>query len=389
MNTRYFVSLIFSFILMSCGSQVKDFSNFQKYFEGTLPVDCTDLLVMYDEFMAAPTQDSALRVTDKLNVGKYGNEDNFGYYSFTDTAFAVSLPQYEQVGHKFLAHSESIYNSYMYMLTIWTVHNIWMRDNPFASSFEIKELKDDMCKVSDSCIDDEELRLIARNYRDSLLLVMDTTYRTTGLNPYSKSILEESSRKARKIYASYVPDDKLLADSIADMRAAFLSITDDKIKAVMSLPKDQWVKSLFASFNQCESFDEQCSLLLNWYCQRTPFLGSEWMIAMADKLLYAGKYNPFLDEIWELWRYSLRAMYYGVSQVSLLPQAVINNLRRTCYVSCLKRLESHPSDRFAISCAYDLLDQGDGYIMLGMKADYPRKNMQQITKHATGTKKLE
>ena len=65
----------------------------------------------------------------------------------------------------------------------------------------------------------------------------------------------------------------------------------------------------------------------------------------------SGNYSPILHRIWITWRAISQGLYFGSSRDSSIPNQYYNEYRKMCYVSCLKRIERHPDDIYAMNCA--------------------------------------
>ena len=64
----------------------------------------------------------------------------------------------------------------------------------------------------------------------------------------------------------------------------------------------------------------------------------------------SGKYNPMLFNIWLDWRCLTQGML-GASRDSEIPNQMYNQMRKRCYITCLKRIEEYPQDALAMNCA--------------------------------------
>ena len=72
---------------------------------------------------------------------------------------------------------------------------------------------------------------------------------------------------------------------------------------------------------------------------------------MGMALMKSGNYSPILHHIWITWRALCQTMFFGSSRDSAIPNQYYNEFRKMCYVACLKRIESHPDDIYAMNCA--------------------------------------
>ena len=60
---------------------------------------------------------------------------------------------------------------------------------------------------------------------------------------------------------------------------------------------------------------------------------------------------PSIFEQWIIWRCLFQICYGGMSRDSNIPNSIYNEMRKKCYLTCLKRIEKHPDDVFAMNCA--------------------------------------
>lgn len=92
-------------------------------------------------------------------------------------------------------------------------------------------------------------------------------------------------------------------------------------------------------------------MFLNWADSPEAELEDEWIVAVAENLMNSGKYNPCLNNIWVIWRCLYQYCYGGISRDSSIPNSIYNDMRKKCYLTCLKRIKKYPNDVFAMNCA--------------------------------------
>ena len=73
----------------------------------------------------------------------------------------------------------------------------------------------------------------------------------------------------------------------------------------------------------------------------TPQDENTWIVAVAEKLMSSGKYNPCLNNIWIIWRCLYQYSYEGISRHSSIPNSIYNDMRKKCYLTSLKRCICH------------------------------------------------
>ena len=127
--------------------------------------------------------------------------------------------------------------------------------------------------------------------------------------------------------------------------------TKPTLELYRKVEADKRVEMMLHSLNECSTFDEQCSLLLNWADSPEAEHEDEWIVAVAGRLMNSGKYNPCLNNIWIIWRCLYQYCYGGISRDFSIPNGIYNDMRKKCYLTCLKRIEKNPNDVFAMNCA--------------------------------------
>ena len=79
----------------------------------------------------------------------------------------------------------------------------------------------------------------------------------------------------------------------------------------------------------------------------------------------------------EYWHCLYQYCYGGISRDSSIPNSLYNAMRKKCYRTCLKRIEQHPHDIFAMNCAASI----GGRVYLNRFGEYLFGNEAVVEKH--------
>ena len=319
-------------------------------FENDDAVSLKDIIKIYDKYASAK-EDS----TDfDLFAAFYGQDaaDNVLEYEIvSDTAFALQLPEYAISNHPFLSNAEVFYNSCLLAFNVWSNHELWLRGCDGFELAEEKDVVDGIKAISEVCIRDKELRQAAKTYKDSIVIMMKRTPEEWGEEEHSMDLLITFGNKIEAKSYKYFTDEKKFVDSLNAMTKELADATKPTLELYRKVEADKRVEMMLHSLNDCSTFDEQCSLFLNWADSPEAELENEWIVAVAEKLMNSGKYNPCLNNIWIIWRCLYQYCYGGISRDSSIPNSIYNDMRKKCYLTCLKRIEKNPNDVFAMNCA--------------------------------------
>ena len=223
-----------------------------------------------------------------------------------------------------------------------------------SDGFELAEEKDVVAgikAISEDCIRDKELRKAAKIYKDSIVIMMKRSPEEWGEDEHSMDLLIAFGNKIEAKSYQYFTDEGKFVDSLNAMTKELTDATKPTLELYKQVEADKRVEMMLTSLNDCSTFDEQCSLFLNWADSPEADLEDEWIVAVAEKLMDSGKYNPCLNNIWIIWRCLYQYCYGGISRDSSIPNSIYNDMRKKCYQTCLKRIEKNPNDVFAMNCA--------------------------------------
>ena len=328
----------------------KSNENRSNSFEYSKPIDLTDILQAYELYQksSADEQESILFsfVDEEMCEGEVT--------LFEDTSFVIRLPEYRDSKIPFLAAAEEFYNNCSFAWNMWSNFEVWYRGHTAGDLRNDKDIIQNIRAFDVNIIKDAELSKAAQSYRDSILVLMsmglddwDDAHNAWNVRgTYSGAI----AKKACRFY-----DDK---DEFLDMYNKIVEyaegMRDDKFSHYLNSNEDEQVSVMLSELNTCANFDEQCSLWRKWANSKESEGVDAWLVAVGNKLMESGNYNPNFNRIWITWRTLCQFYYCGASKDSVIPNPFYNQFRRMCYHTCLKRIETHPDDIFAMNCAASL-----------------------------------
>ena len=340
--THLLVAMCCAVSLISCGEEKES-----DLFDYSKPVDLSTILQAYDWYLhyEGENKDSILYT----KIGLELPEDEF--YLFEDTAFVLRVPEYTGSKQPFLANAEDFYNSCALSWNVWSNHEVWYRGHTADLLRYDDEVKRSIEAVNVNIIKDQEVRKAAQDFKDSLLKLMKTEPDDWGedVNPM-ELLISFGYVVESKAYKFYDDEDTFVEslDSVMDIAEGMVM---DKFQHYLDASDDDQVKVMLGELATCRNFDEQCSLWRNWANCDKSGIDDEWLLAVGCALMESGNYSPILHRIWITWRAINQGLYFGSSRDSSIPNQYYNEYRKMCYVSCLKRIEKHPEDVYAMNCA--------------------------------------
>lgn len=346
---KYLGLAALSCMLLSTGCAKNIGDKYQDYFENEKAVDLSDVVDVYGEYAEAEKEGREYDLSEALE-GDYLSYSDCGYVVF-DTAFAVQLPQYAESRQPFLARAQDFYNSCRLAFDVWSDFDLWLRSNTGSDLMADKSIIDGIRQINENCIRSKSLREDARNYKDSMILLMSKPYEEWSEEDDATGLLQSFSSAIESESYKFFDSQEAFVDSIMDLGYELRKATEGLLKTYQETDSLKRLDFMLRSLNGCSTFDEQCSLFLNWINSKEAEMDDEWIIAVAGRLMDSGKYNPALNEIWLVWRCLFQVQYCGISRDSYIPNNFYNGMRKKCYMTCLKRIEMHPDDAFAMNCA--------------------------------------
>ena len=346
MRYRHLIILVLtSLCFVGCENQER-----KDAFAYSEPVDLTGVLQTYDMFEKSnqEAQDSIIFSF----IDWRGCDEEI--YLFEDTSFVLRVPEYNKSKTPFLAKAEDYFNACAFAWNILSNYEVWYRSHMSDELRTDSEIIRSTKNIKAEIIKDEDVRKAAQNYKDSMLLLMAIPIDewSEGKNPgrvfdsYCNIVADKQP---------YFCDDKesfyTLYDSIVHETE---NMTEDRFKHYLDAEKESRLKVMLTELSSCKSFDEQCSLWMNWGNCKESRIDESWLVLVGKTLLESEKYSPILNRLWISWRSLCQFDYYGMSRDSAIPNHMYNVYRKKCYLACLKWIEKHPDDVFAMNCALSL-----------------------------------
>ncbi len=340
--TRLIVAMCCAISLVSC--EEKEHPGIFDYSD---PVDLSTILQAYDWYQRyeGDNKDSILYTKFGLELP----EDEF--YLFEDTAFVLRVPEYTDSKQPFLANAEDFYNSCALSWNVWSNYEVWYRGHTADLLRYDEEVKRSIEAVSVNIIKDKEVRKAAQDFKDSIIKLMKTEPDKWDEDTAPMDLLISFGDVVEsKAYKFYNDEETFVAslDSVMDIAEGMVL---DKFQHYLDASEDDQIQVMLGELATCRNFDEQCSLWRNWANCDKSSIDDEWLLAVGCALMESGNYSPILHRIWITWRAINQGLYFGSSRDSSIPNQYYNEYRKMCYVSCLKRIEKHPEDVYAMNCA--------------------------------------
>lgn len=326
-------------------------------------VDLSDVIATYEKQNASEDEEWS---------EPEGWSDGMGYELFKDTSFTVKLPQYKDSKHPFLQRVEDFYNSCALAHNLRS--NVEMIYRDLASEENVMK---SIRKIGVGFIQNKELRGRAQVLEDSLVIVLqqlknegddEDVEEGEAEDNYLDLIFTFTEDIEKHVVYQFFENEEAFSDSLSSLGKQMLKMTEKRFQAYQKSDKDKRTKVMLEQLNKCETFDEQCSLFLSWAnCQESAD-DDDWIVMVATRLMQSGKYNPMLFNVWLDWR-SLTQGMLGASRDSEIPNQMYNQMRKKCYLTCLKRIEAYPQDMLAMNCAAVLAGRTNilriGHFMFG------------------------
>lgn len=310
-------------------------------------VDLSTISKAYDWYQHYEGADKDSILYEKLNCDLPDDE----FYLFEDTSFVLRVPQYAHSKQPFLCKAEDFYNACQLAWNGWSNFEVWYRGHTSDLLRSDEDVRRSLEAISVDFINDMELRQAAKTYKDSLLRMMRSNPDKWDEDFFPmQSTISFGNVIEKKSYKFY-DDEEAFVASLDSVEHAAESLAMEKFQLYLNAKEDEQVRVMLQQLASCQNFDEQCSLWRNWAnCEKSE-IDDEWIAAVGCALMESGNYSPILNRIWITWRAITQNFYFGNSRDSAIPNHYYNKYRRMCYLTCLKRIETHPDDIFAMNCA--------------------------------------
>lgn len=337
-----FFILLCTLLLTNCGEK-----EHQDLFDYSAPVDLSAILSAYDRYQNNDSDNRDSTSTSMI----IGDLPEDGYYLFGDTSFVLRLPEYGKSQQPFLANAEDFYNSCALAWNIWSNYEIWFRGHTANILLDDDDVSQAIRGINVKIIKDPDVRNAAHNYKDSLLQLMSSSHEAWAEDNGSLDIMMAFSEVIESKAYKFYDDEDTFVNSLDSVTGIAESMAVDKFQHYLEANNDDRLKVILGELSTCQTFDEQCSLWRNWANCEESTIENEWIIAVGKALMESGNYSPLLHRIWITWRALCQETCYGTSRDSSIPNHYYNEYRKKCYVTCLKRIERHPHDVYAMNCA--------------------------------------
>lgn len=367
------------------GCKKREYSDFLDY---SSAVDLTDVAEAYDRYISEDDSCSLWDAMECLEKGKQKRvkkemqvcpaDDNNEYFDGDEGM--ISLPEYKASKHPFLVQAEDFYNACATTWNVWSNYEIWARlySTGEAEEDELTFIADSIESINTSVIRNDTLRMAAEWYRSGVAKYLrdgSDSWEEEN-NPYvSKDSITNVINNF--VYCPYDNEEAyfILLDSTFNVCT---ELSRKRIERYNNAGEDERLGVVIKELTSCDTFDEQCSLLLLWADNALSQGEDEWILAVSERLMQSGKYNPMLFRIWLIWRCLRQDCSFGLSRDSFIPNNYFNEYRRICYVSSLKRIDKHPEDAIAMNCAAVLAGRTNlirlGSYMFGNNASVDKFN---------------
>lgn len=316
--------------------------NSDAVYDNAAPTDLSDIIEIYERYGGGNLPD---------NVGNelvYYN-DSAIHKVFKDSSYAIELPQYNKSKNPCVANAEWIFNSCAFTFNVLSNQEMFIREIGGDSLINCTEA------ISSRFIKNDTIRTCAEKYREQVVEIMkkseagnsdilDVTYR------YLQDVMNASQGSIYKPF----DDFQVLYDLQDTMFADMKRLTEKTINKYVETPADERLSMMLGALNSCKTFDEQCSLLIYWADRKESRQENFWIIAVSERLMESGKYNPLIEQIWAMWRCLKQWYCYGLSRDSIIPNDEFNEMRKKCYVTIVDRMERHPGDILALGCSINI-----------------------------------
>lgn len=336
------ITLLLALSMLGCANK-----EHADLFDYSKPVDLLYILQAYEWQKDYEEDDKDSILTEKIAPGL--PEDDI--YLFEDTSFVLRVPEYAASKQPFLANAEDFYNSCCLSWNIYSNYEVWYRGHTSDLLRDDNDVIQSIKNMSIDIIHNKDVRNAARLFKDSLLFLMEKTpdqwkENVDAMN-YVVSFGDVVEHNAYKFY----DDEEAFVNSLDSVVDIAEGMAMDRFQHYLDASEEVQLKVILGELAACQNFDEQCSLWRNWANCNKSDIEDEWLVSVGIALMKSGKYSPILHRIWITWRSICQCIYYGASRDSAIPNQYYNEFRKMCYLSCLKRIAAHPSDRYAMNCA--------------------------------------
>lgn len=341
------IFVLSTLLLAGCGKAAAPELCDDNLFDYSKPVDLTQIQQAYEWYQGYDGEDWESILYTKIDPDL--PEDEF--YLFEDTSFVLRVPEYNDSQQPFLANAENFYNSCALAWNVWSNHEVWYRGHTADLLRSDNDVRKSIKAVSVSIIKDADVRKAAEDFEQSLLQMMDGEPDECSEDGTTMDLLlSYSDVIVSKAYRFY-DDEEVFVHSLDSVMDIAEGKAMDKFQHYLDADEEDQLEVILEELASCQSFDEQCSLWRNWANCEKSVIEDEWLVAVGAALMDSGNYSPVLHRLWITWRALCQTTHYGMSRDSAIPNQYYNEYRKKCYMACLKRIDRHPDDVYAMNCA--------------------------------------
>jgi len=173
------------------------------------------------------------------------------------------------------------------------------------------------------------------NFWEEIQVVLNSPYTTE--EPLSDKELDEFQNGFDKYY-----DKSVYVKDIERFYRARITDSDS-----LEVNASELLKRLPST----SDFDTRCILALEYSKTRMDETGAiQWL----GDLLESGEYSKYLYEVWMQWKYSVQAIYFGVSTYSIIPDMYFEKVRNVVLNTMLRHIQNNPDDLGAKAFAFNI-----------------------------------
>lgn len=352
MSKIKFATLLFLLISVSFSScHVGRRGKFQEYYEARTAVNLSDLIKIWRDYQRASETDFPINLDEALGIRTFLADGNM---LVGEGNHFIELPQYKQNSHPFLSQAEDLYNSCLFTYDIWSNREVLVYNEDNDTVLAGRKATMDSIKSMIPHITEKKLRLKAIAYQMGMMENLPREAEDTISSQASHSFYNMMATSIDECSYHFNEDGIAFADSIDSMYACFIKPTAEISKSYKQTADESSAIFMLTKLSRCKNFDEQCALLIAWANSKVAIRDNKWIIAVAERFIDSKKYNPFLSDIWRIWRCLYQIREIGDEEGSVIPHAFFNERRKICYQTCLRHIKSHPHDKFAMMAATEL-----------------------------------
>ena len=365
MKDHSFIILLATICLLSCNNhknaQIED-PDFDGVFAHQKPVDMTPVLDVYNwasesedsidfaEFIMKLIPECKRFLNDSIYVEEL--ESNW-FINLTDT-ITLSCEYMDclsdNVGREeFMISAEELYNASMVLRNMGSLYEVWLRNELLledARRWDQIKIMDAIRNLNVDILEEYPFRATLKECRDSVLKYMDMGIDAWDDNPYPVLFMQDMDEfldiQFERFFFYWSTDDAVMDSTAVEVRDSIMA--RDRLKRYKDADEDKQLGVMLKELADCKDFDEQCALWRLWTNCRESIYEDDWIIATGTLLMDSGKYNPYMNWIWMIWRSLFQSAFCGMSKDSIIPNDFYNEYRKKCYRVYINHFIRHPED---------------------------------------------